>query len=99
MCICMLMYCAIMCDCVMCVHSHNDIMLYTWTPFLCRAVQELTFQIARRQRGYFLTPLSLNCHINPSSSDRLVTVTGNRENICKAFAAIGQQMEMVRVFT
>jgi predicted PilT family ATPase len=28
-----------------------------------------------------------------TSSERLVTVTGNRENICRAFAAIGKQIE------
>lgn len=30
---------------------------------------------------------------NSTSSERLVTVTGNRDNICRAFAAIGKQME------
>ena len=28
---------------------------------------------------------------------RLVTVTGNRENICRAFAAIGKQIEQVQL--
>jgi poly(rC)-binding protein 2/3/4 len=30
---------------------------------------------------------------NSTSSERLVTVTGNRESICRAFAAIGKQIE------
>jgi len=30
---------------------------------------------------------------NSTSSERLVTVTGNRESVCKAFAAIGKKIE------